>query len=77
MSSGNEENLSANHHPPLNWQQNSNAQGGRKYVMNLSGLFRGLRHTFQSQVHSEDQVLFRILKSLSVHSLSFSNSLAN
>ena len=77
MSSGNEENLSANHHPPLNWQQNSNAQGGGKYVMNLRGLFRGLHHKFQSQVHSEDQVHFRILKSLSVHSLSFSNSLVN
>lgn len=77
MSSGNKENLSANHYAPLNWQQNSNPQGGRKYVINLRGLFRGLCHKFQSQVHSEDQVHLRILKSLSVHSLSFSNSLVN
>lgn len=74
MSSGNKGNLSANRYAPLNWQQNSNLQGGGKYVINLRGLFRGFCHKFQSKVHSEDQVHFRILKSLSFHSLSFSNS---
>ena len=49
VSSGSKGHLSANRYAPLNWQQNS-PLGGRKHAINLSGLFRGFCHKFQSQV---------------------------